>query len=105
MKVGMNEYNELFYATAKVVNKWCFTKFVQTINVPSQDLGMEFGIEKECYVSAQVIEWKENGTIVKSVGIEMPDGKVTNSLQEGKRYKYLGILAADRFLGEAMKSF
>ena len=35
----------------------------------------------------------------------MPDGKVTNSLQEGKRYKYLGILAADRFLGEAMKSF
>ena len=40
----------------------------------------------------------EKGKIVKSVGIELPDGKVIKSLKEGESYKYLGILAADKFL-------
>ena len=70
---------------------------VQTIRIFSKDIGMEFGIEK-CAVL--VIE---KGKIVKSVGIELPDGKVTKSLQEGESYKYLGILEADRFLGEEVK--
>ena len=38
--------------------------------------------------------------IVKSVRIELPDGKVIKSLQESESYKYLGIFEADRFLGE-----
>ena len=29
-------------------------------------------------------------------------GKVTESLQEGESYKYLGILEVDRFLGQEM---
>ena len=58
---------------------------------------MEFGIEK---CTMFVIEKRK---IVKSVGIELPDGKVVKSLQEGESYKYLGILKADRFLGEEMK--
>ena len=41
--------------------------------------------------------------IVKSVGIELPDGKVIKSIQEGESYKYLGILEADKFLEEKMK--
>ena len=45
----------------------------------------------------------EKGKIVKSVGIELPDGKVIKSLQEGESYKYLGILEADKFLEEKMK--
>ena len=45
----------------------------------------------------------EKGKIVKSVGIELPEDKVTKSLQEGESLKYLGILEADRFLGEVMK--
>ena len=45
----------------------------------------------------------EKGKIVKSVGIELPDGKVIKSLQEGESYKYLGILEADKFLEETMK--
>ena len=44
----------------------------------------------------------ENGKIL-SVGIELPDGKIIKSLQEGESYKYLGILEADRFLGDEMK--
>ena len=40
---------------------------------------------------------------MKSVGIELPDVKVIKSLQESESYKYLGILEAERFLGEEMK--
>ena len=58
---------------------------------------MEFGIEK-CAIL--VIE---KGKIVKLVGIELPDGKVINSLQEGESHKYLGNLEADKFLEEKMK--
>ena len=47
---------------------------VQTVRVFSEDIGMEFGIEK---CAMLVIE---KGKIVKSVGIELPDGKVTKSL-------------------------
>ena len=70
---------------------------VQTVHVFSEDIEMEFGIEK-CAIL--VIE---KGKIVKSVDMELPDGKVIKSLQEGGIYKYLGILEADRFLEEEMK--
>ena len=45
----------------------------------------------------------EKGKIVKSDGIELPDGKVINSLQEGENYEYFGILEADKSLEEKMK--
>ena len=70
---------------------------VQTVRVFSEDTGMEFGIEK----CAMLVMEKEK--IVKSVGIELADGKVIKSLQEDKRYKYLGILEADKFLEKKMK--
>ena len=57
---------------------------------------MEFGIGK---CAMLVIE---KGKIKKSVRIELPDGKVIKSLKDGESYKYLGILEADRFLGEEM---
>ena len=37
---------------------------------------------------------------MKSVGIELLGGKIMKSLQGGESYKYLGILEADKFLGE-----
>ena len=70
---------------------------VQTVRVFSEDVGMEFGIEK-CAMLVM-----EKGKIVKSVGIELPHGKVIKSLQQGESYKYLGILEADKFLEERMK--
>ena len=70
---------------------------VQTVHVFSEDVGMEFGIEK-CAMLVM-----EKGKIVKSVGIEWPNGKVIKSLQEGGSYKYFGILEADKFLEEKMK--
>ena len=70
---------------------------VQIMRVFIEDIEMEFGIEK---CAMLVIE---QGKIVKSVGIELPDGKVIKSLQERESYKYLGILEADRFFGGEMK--
>ena len=70
---------------------------VQTVHVFSEDIGMDFAIEK----CATLVT--EKGKIVKSVGIELPDGKVIKSLQEGENYRYLGILEADKFLEEKMK--
>ena len=51
---------------------------VQTVRVFSEDIGMEFGIE-QCAILVL-----EKGKIVKTVGIELPDGKVIKSLQEGE---------------------
>ena len=62
---------------------------VQTVRVFSEDIGMEFGIQK-CTMLVM-----EKGKIVKL--IELPDGKVIKSLQEGESYKYLGILEAENF--------
>ena len=65
---------------------------VQTVRVFSKDIEMELGIEK-CAMLVM-----EKGKIAKSVGIELPDGKVIKSLKEGGSYKYLGILEADKLL-------
>ena len=70
---------------------------VETVRVFSEDIGMQFGIEK-CTMLVM-----EKGKIVKSVGIEFPDGKVIKLLKEGESYKHLGILEADKFLEEKMK--
>ena len=70
---------------------------VQIVCAFSEDIGMEFGIEK-CVMLVM-----EKEKIVKSVGIELQDGQVIKSLQKGESYKYLGILEADKFLEEKMK--
>ena len=52
---------------------------VQTGRVFSEDIGMvQFGIEK-CAMLVM-----EKGKVVNSVDIELPDGKVMTSLQEGE---------------------
>ena len=70
---------------------------VQTVRIFSEDIGMEFVTEK-CAMFVM-----KKGKILKSVGIELPAGKVIKSLQGGESYKYLGILEADKFLEEKMK--
>ena len=69
---------------------------VQTIHVFSEDMGMEFGID-ECAIIVT-----NKGKIMKSVGIELPDGKVVKLLLESERSNF-GISEANRFLGEGMR--
>ena len=66
---------------------------VQTVAV---FIGMEFGIGK----CAMLVMEKRK---MKSVGIELLDGKFIKSLLEGESYKYLGILEADKSFKEKMK--
>ena len=72
---------------------------VQTVRAFSEDIGMEFGTEK-CAMLVM-----EKGKIAKSVGKELPDGKLIKSLQEGESCRYLGILQPDKFLEEKMKLY
>ena len=51
---------------------------VQTVHVFSEDIRVKFGIG-ECAMLVM-----EKRKIVKPVGIELPDGKIIKSLQEGE---------------------
>ena len=66
-------------------NEKGLSSLVLTICVFSEDIGMEFGMEKYAML---VIE---KGKIVKSVGMELLDGKVIKSLQKIGSHKYLEI--------------
>ena len=63
----------------------------------SDDIGMKFRLKK-CGVLVM-----KRGKVVKSEGIDLPDGRRMKTVEEGG-YKYLGILEHDDLLHEKMKS-
>ena len=71
---------------------------VNTVRVFSQDINMEFGLDK-CAVLIM-----KRGKMVESTGIPMPDQKLMKSLKENEEYKYLGILEADDIRHESMRT-
>ena len=70
---------------------------VQTVRVFSDDIGMQFGIEK-CAMLVM-----RRGKKVKSEGIALPNNEKIRSLDETEGYKYLGVLEADEVLHKDMK--
>ena len=70
---------------------------VQTVRVFSEDIGMEFGIDK----CAMLV--LKRGKFERSEGIQLPDNEQIKSLGEKEGYKYLGILEADGVLEKDMK--
>ena len=70
---------------------------IQTVRVFSQDIRMEFGIDK----CATIV--LKRGKLVKSDGIKLPDGKEMKSLNEGDGYKYLGVTEADEIKKKEIK--
>ena len=69
---------------------------VHTVRIITEDIKMEFGIEK-CAVINIV-----KGQTIESKGIELPDGKTMKDIGETS-YKYLGILEDDCIKHEEMK--
>ena len=69
---------------------------IQTVFVFSRDIGMEFGVRK-CGVIIL-----RRGKVVRSDGVELPNGETIRSI-EADGYKYLGILEADTILEKEMK--
>ena len=64
---------------------------LNTVRVFSEDIRMEFGINK-CGVLVM-----KRGRLSRTVGIEMPSGDMIKEIDTELGYKYLGVLEADSF--------
>ena len=71
---------------------------IYTIRIYSQDIGMEFGIEK-CALLVM-----KSGKQHLTDGIELPNQDKIRTLAENETYKYLGILEADTIKQVEMKN-
>ena len=71
-------------------------QLVSVVERFSRDIGMEFGLEKCGMLTVQ------RGVKVKSEGIELPDGKMIQEVDQNG-YKYLGILQCDTVMEKEMK--
>ena len=70
---------------------------IQAVWILSDDIGMEFGIDK---CATLVLKRRKN---TKFDGISLPDGRWMKGLIEEASYKYLGILQADQIRSTEMK--
>ena len=71
---------------------------IHTVRIYSQDIGMEFGIEK-CALLIM-----KSGKRHLTDGIELPNQDKIRTLAENETYKYLGILEADTIKQVEMKN-
>ena len=71
---------------------------IHTIRIYSQDIGMEFGIEK-CALLVM-----KSGKRHLTEGIKLPNQDKIRTLAENGTYKYLGILEADTIKQVEMKN-
>ena len=62
---------------------------IHAVRIYSQDIGMEFGIEK----CAMLV--KKSGKQHLTDGMEQPNQDKIRTIAENETYKYLGILEAD----------
>ena len=70
---------------------------VQSVRVVSNDICMEFGVQK---CAMLVIK---QGKVIESNGIDLPNNETIKSIHEENGYKYLGVMEADQVLGGQMK--
>ena len=70
---------------------------IHTVRIYSQDIGMEFGIEK-CAMLVM-----KSGKRHLTDGMELPNQDKIKTLTENETYKYLGILEADTIKQVEMK--
>ena len=70
---------------------------INAVRIYSQDIGMEFGIEK--YAMLVMKSGKRHLTD----GLELPNQDKTRTLAEKETYKYLGIFEADTIKQVKMK--
>ena len=78
-------------------NKRELETLIQTIRIYSQDIGMEFGIDK------WVMLMMNTGKNETAKGIEQPNREEIRTFGEKENYKYLGILEADAIKQTEMK--
>ena len=69
---------------------------VQTVDIFSEDIGMQFGIKK-CELLIM-----ERGKVIRTDSIRLPDGQHMKDIDE-TGYTYLGILETDKIKEKEMK--
>ena len=79
-------------------NKKELETLIHTVKIYSQDIGMEFGIEK-CALLVM-----KSGKRHLTDGIELPNQDKIRTLAENETYKYLGILEANTIKQVEMKN-
>ena len=97
---GNGELNHLLFMDdlklfAKKENQ--LKSLIHTVRILSDDIRMEFGLSK-CALLIM-----KRGRFERSEGIDMPNGEIMKSIDEGGGYKYLGILEADGIKHGEMK--
>ena len=70
---------------------------IHTVRIYSQDIGMEFGIEKCAILVMKSGKWHRTDRM------ELPNQDKIRTLGENETYKYLGILEADTIKQVQMK--
>ncbi len=70
---------------------------VQTVRIFSNDIGMQFGLEKFASMTMK------RGKRVHSDDIVLPDGAQMRALGEEESYRYLGVLESNQVLHEESK--
>mgnify|MGYP001794065188 FL=1 len=73
------------------------TSLINTVRIYSNDIGMEFGLDK----CATII--LKRGKLTRGTDIQMPEGDTIHQMEDNEEYKYLGILEADDIKHEKMK--
>ena len=79
----------LFWTTSSCLQKFKANWKLQKIRIYSQDIGMEFGMEK----CTKLIMKRGKREIIE--GTELPNQESIRTLEEKNNYKYLGILESD----------
>ena len=78
-------------------NQKLLESLIQSVRVFSNDMGMEFGVEK-CAVLTM-----KKGKMANSDGIALPNKTAMKGLKEGGSYKYLAVIQADGMKHHEMK--
>ena len=73
------------------------TSLINTVRIYSNDIGMEFGLDKCATISLK------RGKLARGEEVEMPEGDMIHGIEENEEYKYLGILEADDIKHDKMK--
>ena len=99
LKKGGQRINHLMYMDDIKLfgkNKEQIDTLIQTVRIITEDIKMEFGIDKCGLIVMQ------RGKVIKTEGIQLPDGSTIKDIEE-EGYKYLGVIQADTIDHQSMK--
>ena len=85
-------YNRLYASNEKSLES-----LIQTVRVFSNDIGMEFEVEKRAVLTMK------KGKMANSDGIALPNKTTIKGLKDGDSYKYLGVIQAGVMKHHEMK--